>query len=170
MASIEISALRTFLKISVLLGILHLTIGNLISIYNTVKNREYDELAIETIPVFVMFVGFVFLMFSFIGTEFKIDQLFTSQREAPLFFITERFLPGLTSYLTVPIATVSLYSTSLLLAGLFILVIGKPILIITGRAPKESIAMTMLVHLIDGGIEKIAGSLSNILSLSLIHI
>ena len=109
-------------------------------------------------------------MFSFIGTEFKIDQLFTSQREAPLFFITERFLPGLTSYLTVPIATVSLYSTSLLLAGLFVLVIGKPILIITGRAPKESIAMTMLVHLIDGGIEKIAGSLSNILSLSLIHI
>ena len=164
LASIEISALRTFLKISVLLGILHLTIGNLISIYNTVKNREYDELAIETIPVFVMFVGFVFLMFSFIGTEFKIDQLFTSQREAPLFFITERFLPGLTSYLTVPIATVSLYSTSLLLAGLFVLVIGKPILIITGRAPKESIAMTMLVHLIDGGIEKIAGSLSNILS------
>ncbi len=164
LASIEISALRTFLKISVLLGILHLTIGNLISLYNTVKNREYDELLIETIPVFGMFVGFVFLMFSFIGTEFKIDQLFISQREAPLFFITERFLPGLTSYLTIPIATLSLYSTSLLLLGLFVLIIGKPILILTGRAPKESIPMTMLVHLIDGGIEKIAGSLSNILS------
>ena len=103
-------------------------------------------------------------MFSFIGTEFKIDQLFISQREAPLFFITERFLPGLTSYLTIPIATLSLYSTSLLLLGLFVLIIGKPILILTGRAPKESIPMTMLVHLIDGGIEKIAGSLSNILS------
>tara|TARA_B100000029_G_scaffold513861_1_gene614700 strand:- start:13024 stop:15174 length:2151 start_codon:yes stop_codon:yes gene_type:complete len=164
LASIEISALRTFLKISVLMGIVHLTAGNLLSIYNTIKNREYDELAIETIPVFVMFVGFVFLMFSFIGTEFKIDQLFTSQREAPLFFITERFLPGLTTYLTIPIATLSLYSTAALLAGLFVMVIGKPILIITGRAPKESIAMSMLVHLIDGGIEKIAGSLSNILS------
>jgi V/A-type H+-transporting ATPase subunit I len=162
--SIEIAALRTFLKISLLLGILHLTIGNLISIYNDVKNREYDELIVETFPVFAMFVGFVFFMFSFIGTEFQIDQLFISQREAPLFFITERFLPGFTSYLTVPIATLSLYSVSLLLAGFFVLIIGKPVLIITGRVPKESIPMAMLVQVIDGGIEKIAGSLSNILS------
>ena len=164
LTSIEITALRTFLKISLLLGILHLTIGNLISIYNDIKNREYDELIVETFPVFVMFVGFVFLMFSFIGTEFKIDQLFISQREAPLFFITERFLSGFTSYLTIPIATLSLYSTSLLLVGFFVLVIGKPVLIIIGRAPKESIPMTILVQVIDGGIEKVAGTLSNILS------
>ena len=162
--SIEISALRTFLKILVIMGIIHLALGNLISIYNTAKNKEYDELFAETIPVFLMFASFVFLMFSFVGTGFKIDQLFTSQREAPLFFITERFLPSMTSYLTVPISTVSLYSTTALLFGLFVLVIGKPILIVTGRVPKENIPMAMLVGLIDGGIEKIAGSLSNILS------
>ena len=78
------------------------------------KNKEYDELFAETIPVFLMFASFVFLMFSFVGTGFKIDQLFTSQREVPFFFITERFLPSMTSYLTVPISTVSLYSTCLL--------------------------------------------------------
>lgn len=166
LTSIDVGALRTFLKISVLFGIFHIAIGNLISIYNTTKNREYDELLIEKLPAFLMFVGFVFLMFSFVGAGFKIDQLFSSQREAPLFFITERFLSNFTSYLILPISTVSLYSFSVMMVGFFALIVGKPILIITGKAPKSSIAMTVLINIIDGGIEKIAGSLSNILSYS----
>ena len=154
LSTINVVALKYFLKISILMGITHLFIGNFITIYNTIKNKEYDELIIEKIPAFLIFFGFVFLMFAFIGTGFKIDQLFTSQRDTPIFFFLRVF----------PISLVSIYSISILLFGFFIFIIGKPIMILTGKAPKESIIMVAFVSFLDGGIEKIAGSLSNILS------
>ena len=156
LSTINVVALKYFLKISILMGIVHLFLGNIITLYNTIKNKEYDELFIEKIPVFLMFSGFVFLMFAFIGTSFKIEQLFVSQRDTPIFFFLRAF----------PISLVSLYSISILLFGFLIFIIGKPIMILTGKAPKESIIMVVFVNFLDGGIEKIAGSLSNILSYS----
>ena len=156
LSTVNVVALKYFLKISILMGITHLFIGNFITIYNTIKNKEYDELIIEKIPVFLMFFGFVFLMFAFIGTSFKIDQLFVSQHDTPIFFFLRAF----------PISLVSIYSISILLFGFLIFIIGKPIMILTGKVPKESIIMVAFVSFLDGGIEKIAGSLSNILSYS----
>ena len=152
--SINVVALKLLLKISVLFGIVHIYSANLIGIYNSIKNKEYDEIIMEQVPVVMMYTGFIFLMFAFLGTGYKIDALFSSPHDTPLFFFLRQY----------SIASVATYSTILLLLGFVLFIIIKPIFIITGRLEKESIFMAVLVNIVDGGIEKIAGSLSNTLS------
>ena len=152
--SINIHALKLLLKISILFGIVHIYSANIIGLYNSIKNKEYDEIIMEQIPVIMMYTGFVFLMFAFLGTGYKIDALFSSPNDTPLFFFLRQF----------SIASVATYSTLILFLGFVLFIIIKPIFIITGRLEKESIFMAVLVNIIDGGIEKIAGSLSNTLS------
>jgi V/A-type H+-transporting ATPase subunit I len=152
--SINIHALKLLLKISILFGIVHIYSANLIGIYNSIKNKEYDEVIMEQVPVVMMYTGFVFLMFAFLGTGYKIDALFSSPNDTPLFFFLRQF----------SIASVATYSSLLLFLGFVLFIIIKPIFIITGRLEKESIFMVALINIIDGGIEKIAGSLSNTLS------
>ena len=152
--SINVASLKLFLKISILFGIGHLFIGNFIKIVNDLRSREYAELMTEDIPHNIMYSGFVLFIFAFLGTGFDVNQLFVSLAPTPLFFF----------WRTIPVATVSLLATLLLVGGLIAFILGRPILIATGRVPKESIAMAMLMGVINGAIEKIAGFLSNTLS------
>ncbi len=152
--SINVTSLKLLLKISILFGIGHLFIGNFINIANDLKNREYDEAITESIPHIIMYSGFVLLIFAFLGTGFDVNRIFVDPNPTPLFFFLR----------TIPIASVAQLATFLLVGGLIGFVLGKPILILAGRAPKESIAMAIMVRVIDGAIEKIAGFLSNTLS------
>ena len=152
--SINVASLKFLLKISIIFGIFHIYAGNFISILNDVRNHEYTEIIIERVPVVSMYTGFILLMFAFLGTSFQISELFTSMRDTPIFFF----------WRAVPVATTATVGITLLLGGLVVLVAGKPILIVTGRIPKESVIMAILVGVIDGAIEKIAGFLSNTLS------
>lgn len=152
--SINVASLKLFLKISILLGIGHIFIGNFIKIVNDLRSRAYVETITEDIPHTIMYSGFVLLIFAFLGTGFDVNQLFVSSAPTPIFFF----------WRTISVATVALLATLLLVGGLLAFILGRPILIVTGRVPKESIAMAIMVNVINGAIEKIAGFLSNTLS------
>ncbi len=53
---IDINSLMTLLGVSMLIGVIHITIGYILRVMNLMKNKEYDEAIFFYIPLIIMYI------------------------------------------------------------------------------------------------------------------
>lgn len=153
--TINTATLKLMLKISMILGIIHLFIGNIIAVLNEVRNKAYAEMIAERIPSLTMYLGFVLLLFAIVGARFQVFGAFADfSTPTPFFF----FFNG------PPIGGVAVAGTVILVGSLIFYIVGKPLFIRMGKLPKEPIGMAVLQNVIEGIFEKVPGFLSNTVS------
>ncbi|MEM2909645.1 MAG: V-type ATPase 116kDa subunit family protein [Nitrososphaerota archaeon] len=109
---LNLAAVQKLLQFTIMLGIVHLTLGYSLSAYRLIKNREYLEAFASKIPTIAMYVFGVFFALAFFGAG-GVTQMLTSQNPAP--FI------GLPSSL---VGTIGMAGG---IASIFVLILGRPV-------------------------------------------
>ncbi|MEM2451352.1 MAG: hypothetical protein QXJ82_06050, partial [Nitrososphaerota archaeon] len=109
---LNLAAVQRLLQFTIMLGIVHLTLGYSLSAYKHIKNREYLEALTSKIPTIAMYIFGVLFALAFFGAG-GISQMLTSQNPAP--FI------GLPSSL---VGTIGMVGG---IASIFVLILGRPV-------------------------------------------
>jgi len=109
---LNLAAVQKLLQFTIMLGIMHLTLGYSLSAYRHIRNREYLEALTSKIPTILMYIFGVLFALAFFGAG-GISQMLTSQNPAP--FI------GLPSSL---VGTIGMGGG---IACIFVLILGRPI-------------------------------------------
>ena len=154
--SINIEALLVFIQISLIFGIIQITLGLTLDVINTMKKKEYVELVVEKIPTLTLYIFGVLFAFAFIGAGNSFDGLFDSTSPIPL--------------LPVPVATAGTIGVIGVIASVIILVLGKGLAMVVGKLPSGSVGMTIFESLIEVMFERMAGFLANTVSYARIAI
>jgi|TARA_B100000959_G_scaffold287076_1_gene369178 V/A-type H+-transporting ATPase subunit I len=128
-------AVTTILQISIILGIFHLTLGFGLDVFKTIREKEYVEAFVDKIPTFIMYIFGVIFALAFLGAGNNFDGLLTMQNPIPL--------------LGIPVAQATLISLPIFVIATIILIFGKPVAIILKKAPKESLAMSLVMGLVE---------------------
>ena len=147
--SFSTDAVSIILQFSIIIGIFHLTIGFGLDIINGLKEKEYVETLIEKIPTFFMYIFGVIFALAFLGAGNNFEGLLTMQDPIPL--------------LGIPVAQATSISLPIIVITILVLILGKPIAIILKKAPKESIAMALVMGIVEFIIrivEFLAGTMS----------
>ncbi len=133
---------------SILIGIAHLTTALSLDVYQTYKEHDRIELALEKVPVLTMYLSGVGYGLAFIGAGFSFNVLRPS---------------GLNPLLGVPNNLLGEISLLVLLPSMLVLLAGKSVAIATGKL-KEGSALGALSN---GGLEvfeRISQFMSNTIS------
>jgi len=125
----------TILQVAILVGIAHLTIGFGLDAYKALREREYLEAYTVKIPTFVMYLAGIVFSLGFIGAGNSFSGLLEKQDPIPL--------------IGIPVAHATLISLPVILVTVMVLVFGKPVAIVLGRAPKESVAMSAVMGVVE---------------------
>ena len=147
--SFSTDAVSIILQFSIIIGIFHLTIGFGLDIINGLKEKEYVETLTENIPTFFMYTFGVIFALAFLGAGNNFEGLLTMQDPIPL--------------LGIPVAQATSISLPIIVITILVLILGKPIAIILKKAPKESIAMVLVMGIVEFIIrivEFLAGTMS----------
>jgi V/A-type H+-transporting ATPase subunit I len=151
---IALAALKFMLKISVNLGILHLTMGLVLSLFNAFRRGERVAALVERLPLLGMYLGLVLVMFAFQSAGRQLANLFTSTDATALFF----FFPGPT------VAVTAVVGVGVLVAFLAVFVAGTSLAVKMGKLPGEGFGLTLMNTAVEGIFERIPGFLSNTIS------
>jgi len=153
--AINIAALKLMLRVSLMLGVIHIIMGNIIGLWNDVRQKEYNEMLMERIPTFTMYIGVILIMFAVVGAKFDVFGAFSDNSRAAsiLFFINGP-----------PVAIAMNAGTAILLFSIVYYIAAKPLFIKMGRIPKEPLGMVITVGIIEGVIGKAPSMLSNTIS------
>ena len=147
--------LKFMLKVTLMLGMLHLISGILIGLWNEVKHKENNEIIIERIPTLTMYIGLIMVMFAVVGARFDVFGSFSDYEHAtPIFF----FFNG------PPVAITANIGAAILVCSVIYYIAAKPLFIKMGKIPKEPIGMVLMVGVIEGIIGKVPQLLSNTIS------
>jgi V/A-type H+-transporting ATPase subunit I len=133
---------------SILIGIAHLTTALSLDVYQSYKEHDRIELALEKVPVLTMYLSGVCYGLAFIGAGFSFNVLKTSVPN-PLLGIPNNLLGGI--------------SLLVLLPSMFVLLAGKSVAIAAGKLKEGSV----LGALSNGGLEvfeRISQFMSNTIS------
>lgn len=109
---LNLASVQKLLQFTIMLGIVHLTLGYSLSAYRLIKNREYLEAFTSKVPTISMYIFGVLFALAFFGAG-GVAQMLTSQNPAP--FI------GLPSSL---VGTVGMAGG---IASIFVLILGRPV-------------------------------------------
>lgn len=142
-------------RISILLGVVHLLIGYGLGALKMFRKSEYLELLTSRIPTILMYLFGILFALAFFGAEQKILDITRSQNPVPLL--------GLPTATTASVAIVGSF------ASIFVIVFGKTIAKLLGRAPKLSLLGSLGNGLLEV-LENIIQFLSNSVSYSRIAI
>jgi V/A-type H+/Na+-transporting ATPase subunit I len=135
------------MAIAIIIGILHITTGMGLSIYESVKEHETVELLANKLPTLTMYLSGVAFGIAFIGAGFSFNVLKTSA-PAPLLGVPNNLLGGL--------------SLAILFPSMLVILFGKAIAVKVGKAEG-----TLAGALGEGGLEvfeRIPQFLSNTIS------
>ncbi len=147
--------LKFMLKVTLMLGMLHLIGGILIGLWNEVRHKENNEIIIERIPTLAMYIGLIMVMFAIVGSRFDVFGSFSDYNHVtPIFF----FFNG------PPVAITANIGAAILVCSIVYYIAAKPLFIKMGKLPKEPIGMVLMVGVIEGIIGKVPQLLSNTIS------
>lgn len=133
--SFNSEAVTSILQISIILGIFHLTIGFGLDVFKTLREKDYVASFTDKIPTFIMYISGIIFALAFLGAGNNFDGLFTMQNPIPL--------------LGIPVAQASLISLPIFSIATMVLILGKPVAIILNKAPKDSLAMSFVMGLVE---------------------
>ncbi len=128
-------AVTTILQVSIIIGIIHLTIGFGLDVFKAFRDKAHVEAVTEKIPTFLMYLFGIVFALAFIGAGNSFAGLLTSQDPIPL--------------LGIPVAQATVISLPVILASVVTIIIGKPVAIIMKKAPKDSIAMSLVMGVVE---------------------
>ena len=153
--AISIATLKFMLKFSLMLGVIHIVMGNIIGLWNEVRQKEYNEMLMERIPTFTMYIGVILIIFAVVGARFDVFGAFSDYTHAAsiLFFFSGP-----------PVAITMNAGTAILVSSIIYYIVARPLFIKMGRIPKEPIGMVLTVGIIEGVIGKAPQMLSNTIS------
>ena len=154
--SINIEALLVFIQISLVFGIIQITLGLTLDVINATRKKEYVELAVEKIPTLTLYVFGVLFALAFIGAGNSFDGLLESTSPIPL--------------LPIPVATAGTIGVIGGITSVIVLVLGKGLAMVAGKLPSGSVGMTIFESLIEVMFERMAGFLANTVSYARIAI
>lgn len=133
--SFNTEAVSTILQVSIILGIFHLTIGFGLDVFKALREKAYVESFTEKIPTFVMYIFGVIFALAFLGAGNNFGGLLTMQNPIPL--------------LGIPVAQATIISVPIFIIATMVLIFGKPVAIILNKVPKESLAMALVMGLVE---------------------
>jgi V/A-type H+-transporting ATPase subunit I len=128
-------AVTTILQISIIIGIIHLTIGFGLDVFKAFKEKDYVEGLTEKLPTFFMYIFGIMFALAFIGAGNSFSGLLTKENAIPL--------------LGLPVSQATLISLPIIFISIIVLIIGKPVAIIAGKIPKDSIAMSLVMGVVE---------------------
>jgi V/A-type H+-transporting ATPase subunit I len=118
-ATLSQSGLNLALEIAILIGVAHLTTALSLDVIEAIKGHERIELVTEKLPALSMYIFGVGFGLAFIGANYSFQVLSS---------------PGKTPLLGVPNSLVGAISTVGVLGSMLVLLTGKGIAVMTGRA------------------------------------
>ncbi len=125
----------TILVIALLIGVTHLIIGFGLDVYKAFKEKAYVEAYTEKIPTFIMYVFGIVFALAFIGSGYNFSGLLVKEAPIPL--------------LGIPIVQATTISLPIIFLAVGVLIAGKPVAIILGKAPKDSLAMAFVMGIVE---------------------
>ncbi|MFQ6134596.1 MAG: V-type ATP synthase subunit I, partial [Nitrososphaerales archaeon] len=128
-------AITTILQIAILIGITHLTIGFGLDVFKAFREKEYVEAYTEKLSTFLMYLFGIVFALAFIGAGTSFSGLLTKQDPIPL--------------LGLPVAQATAISVPIILLSVVVLIVGKPVAILLKKAPKDSIAMSLMMGVVE---------------------
>lgn len=128
-------AVTTILQASIIIGIIHLTIGFGLDVFKAVRDKEYVEAVIEKIPTLLMYLFGIIFALAFIGAGNSFAGLLTKTNPIPL--------------LGLPVSQATIISLPVILVSVVTIIIGKPVAIILKKVPKDSIAMSAVMGIVE---------------------
>jgi V/A-type H+-transporting ATPase subunit I len=155
--SLSGEAIMTFLKIALIIGMIHLTLGHVLNVVKAFKEGEVVEAIIERIPTLIFYISFLLFGLCIISDP--------SATTNPLKLLQSKgYVPVLNMLLPISIPIAISISLPLLLISVIIMIVGKPIAIKLGKVhSEESVGMALFMGIIEI-LEKIASSLANTIS------
>jgi V/A-type H+-transporting ATPase subunit I len=155
--SLSAEAVMTFLKIALMVGMLHLTLGYILNVIKAFKEGEAIEAIIERIPTLTFYISFILFGLCVISDP--------SATTNPLKLLgSKSYVPVLKMFIPIPVPLAISISLPLLLASVIVMIVGKPIAIKLGKVHgEESIGMVFFMGIIEI-LEKVASSLANTIS------
>lgn len=138
------------LQVSILMGVTHITVGLLLDLVKTVKEKDYVEAMISKLPTLLLYVfGFLFAL-AFISAGYSFGNIMTSTDPTHL--------------IGLPVNFVAMMSLAVAVTCMVVLSTGKALAIKLGKLPKESLSEVVMVHAIETLFERIPGFLANSVS------
>lgn len=128
-------AVTTILQVSIILGIIHLTIGFGLDVFKALREKVFVEAITEKIPTFIMYISGVIFALAFLGAGNNFEGLLTLQNPIPL--------------LGIPVSQATLISLPIFIIATLVLILGKPIAIILNKTPKDSLAMALVMGIVE---------------------
>jgi V/A-type H+-transporting ATPase subunit I len=128
-------AVTIILQASIIIGIAHLMIGFGLDVFKAFREKEYVEAYTEKLPTFLMYLFGIIFALAFIGAGNSFSGLFTKQNPIPM--------------LNIPVAQAVTISLPIILVSVVVLIIGKPVAIVTKKIPKDSIAMSAVMGVVE---------------------
>ncbi|MCL4436876.1 MAG: hypothetical protein M1503_12685 [Thaumarchaeota archaeon] len=128
-------AVITILQVSIIIGIIHLTIGFGLDVFKAMRDKEYVEAVTEKIPTLLMYLFGIIFALAFIGAGNSFAGMLTKTNPIPL--------------LGLPVTQATIISLPVILASVVTIIIGKPVAIILHKAPKDSIAMSAVMGVVE---------------------
>lgn len=128
-------AVTTILQVSIIIGIIHLTIGFGLDVFKAVRDKDYVEVVTEKLPTFFMYLFGIVFALAFIGAGNSFAGLLTKNNPIPL--------------LGLPVSQATIISLPVILASVVTIIIGKPVAIILKKIPKDSIAMSLVMGVVE---------------------
>ena len=154
------------LKLAVLFGIVHLSLGYILDIVNAARNGETVELIADKIPTLLFYWSFILLGFSII----RVGTLSLGPEMISSFLSNTSPLPILDLVADIPVNLAVMVSVPMLLASMIIMIVGKPVMVMLGKIPKkEGIGMMVFIGLIEL-LERVSSYLANTISYARISI
>jgi V/A-type H+-transporting ATPase subunit I len=133
--SFNTEAVTTILQVSIIIGIIHLALGFGLDVFKGFRDKEYVEVVTEKLPTFLMYLFGIIFALAFIGSGNNFSGLLTKQNPIPL--------------LGFPVSQATLISLPIILVSVVTIIIGKPVAIILKKVPKDSIAMSLVMGVVE---------------------
>jgi len=147
-ATLDPAGIQTMLVVAILIGIAHLATGLGLDVYQAARAGERVELLTEKLPSFTMYLSGIGYGLAFIGAGYSFNVLKTAA-PAPLLGLPNNVLGGA--------------SLAVVIASMVVLMVGRGVAILLGKAEGESAASAFA----NGGIEvfeRISQFLANTIS------
>ncbi len=162
----NMNTVALLLKLAVLVGMLHLSLGYILDVIKAAKNRETVELITGKIPTLLFYWSFLLLGLSVI----RVGTLSLGPEMVSSFLSNTSPLPILNLVVDIPVNLATMVSVPMLLVSVLLMIAGKPVMAMIGRIPKgEGVGIMAFIGLIEV-FEKISSYLANTISYTRISI
>lgn len=156
----NMATVTLLLKLAVLVGIFHLSIGYVLDVIKAFRSGEIPELIAKKIPTLLLYWAFILLGLSIV----RVGTLSLGPDMTSKFLLNTSPLPILNLMVDVPVSLATMVSAPLILVSVILIIVGEPLMVMLGKVPKkEGLGITIFMGLIEV-IEKLSSYLANTIS------